>query len=952
MQAGDRVVGVAARGNRGIRMTVWRRFALVAALGLPGGVAYAGDQPVYAPAPGWVTVAKLDTAAPPGANGGLILYDVQQRIEGATVWSYVDSAMKLDTPEALSQNSNVTLAWGPDKGDLIIHELAIVRGNEVVNALAGGQKFTVLRREQSLEQRELTGILSATLAVEGLRVGDILRLRMSTTVKDDALGGRAQAVMPVVVEPVRLAAASYRLSWQKDAPTKWKLLAAETDAKAQRAGEFLELPIAMPLPKPPEIPEDAPIRFQRPPLIEASTFADWADVSKVMAPLYATGGTIADGSPLAIEVATIAAATQDPLARAAMALQLVQDRIRYLAVGMDGGNYIPQSPNRTWEVRYGDCKAKTLLLLALLHKLGVEAEPVLAHAMLGDMVAQRVPSALAFNHVLVRASVNGESLWLDGTGLGTRLGDIRDTPMLGHVLPVRAEGATLMPVELRPPARPFIDLSMEADESTSVDLPSVIALNMVVRGPLASMMTLATSQLGPKEQRELTERFLQYYVGQAQYETLESTPDPADGSVTIKGRGLFTTGWKMEDRRTERWLSRVPQFISFQPDRARPAWTTIPVATSAPDLARYRMRIRLPDGGKGYVIEGDQAIDTRVAGFEVRRSMQMADGIITVEETLGTSGVEIPAAQVPADRDSVATLIARSPRMIAPENARRRWELRGAGSASQLDAINSIFTKAAATADEKNVTPLESSVSFRRGIGDYKGANEALTRQIAILPSLSAYLQRSAARKQLGDLAGALADAEAARKLDPSSPDAIFALAMLTAERGDVAKAAGLFDERIALGGKTRDDFRASKAVMVGEFGDSAAALSELDELIAAKPGSPYLLNARCWIKATRNVQVDTALKDCTSAMELSDSTAGILDSRALVWMRLGRDEDALRDLDAALLQDPGMGETRFLRAIVRKRMGKTEDAAADLAVARQLSPSTERDYARFGLKP
>ena len=143
-----------------------------------------------------------------------------------------------------------------------------------------------------------------------------------------------------------------------------------------------------------------------------------------------------------------------------------------------------------------------------------------------------------------------------------------------------------------------------------------------------------------------------------------------------------------------------------------------------------------------------------------------------------------------------------------------------------------------------------------------------------------------------------------------------------------------------------------AKATVVGEFGDAAAAISELDALIAAKPGVPTLLNARCWIKATRNVQMDTALKDCTSAMELSDSTAQILDSRALVWMRLGRDEDALRDLDAALSQVPGMGSSRFLRAIVKKRMGQTEDAAVDLAVARQMSPSTERDYARFGLKP
>ena len=139
---------------------------------------------------------------------------------------------------------------------------------------------------------------------------------------------------------------------------------------------------------------------------------------------------------------------------------------------------------------------------------------------------------------------------------------------------------------------------------------------------------------------------------------------------------------------------------------------------------------------------------------------------------------------------------------------------------------------------------------------------------------------------------------------------------------------------------------------MIGEFSDAQSALAELDALITEKPGSPELLNERCWVKATRNIQIDTALKDCTSAIELSDSTAAILDSRAVVWVRLGRNEDALRDLDAALLQSPGLGPSRFLRAIVYKRLGRLEQAAADLAIARRMSPSIERDYARFGLKP
>lgn len=932
-------------------MILWRAFAVSTLMAFPQ-IANAGDQPLYSPAPSWIKTSNIASRLEQTATGGPVLFDIQQRIEGSTVWTYTDTAFRLDTPEALSQSSNITLAWSPDKGDLIIHRLSILREGTEIDAMAGGQKFTVLRREQQLERRELTGVLSATMAVEGLRVGDTLRLQMSKSESDAALGGRAQTVQPLFAEPIRIPSAGYNLAWPASKPVKWKIFADSVRAETVRKGDFVELPVVIPIPKQAELPDDAPGRYYRPQIIEASTFTDWADVSKVMAPLYDKASLLPEGIEIAAEVAAIKQSTDDPYRRAALALQLVQDKIRYLAIGMDGGNYVPQSPTRTWELRYGDCKAKTLLLLSMLKALDIDAEPVLAHSTLGDLVPLRVPSALAFNHILVRATIGQDVLWLDGTLLGTRFADIRDTPMLGHVLPVRAVGAELLKIELRKPQRPAVDLSLEIDESTSVDLPSVIALDMVVRGELASTLTLAASQLPEKENRALIDSMIQPYVGEAQYETLTSTPDVENGTVRIRGKGVFTTGWKFEERRMERWLSRVPNNIEFKPDRARPAWTGIPVSTAAPEVTRYRMRIRLPDAGQGYAIEGDQNLDTVIAGTAVKRSVSMSEGFVIVEETFSNTGTEIAAAQISSEVDAVTSVKARSPRLIANSDARRRWSLDGAESDSQLKAVKAIFAKASVEADEENVTPLTSEWSFYRGIGDYKSAVETITKQISILPSVEAYLARASANYEMGNVKAALKDAEEARKLNPASQQAVAIVANYTAVMGDLPTAIAMLDERIALGGKTRSDYRMVKASLIGEFGDEQFAISEFDDLIADKPGSPALLNERCWVKATQNLQLESALKDCTSAMELSESTPAILDSRALVWMRMGRNEDALRDLNAALNQSPGMGSSRFLRAIVNKKLGNSAQAANDLAIARRLSPAVEIDYARYGLKP
>jgi len=924
-----------------------------AAMALGAAPASAGDTPLYQPAPAWIAPAPVADPGKGGAEAGsVVILDMQQRIEGGRLWSYVDSATRIASPEMLAQMANVNIPWVPDRGDLIVHELSLIRGGKRIDLIAQGQKFTVLRREESLEQRELTGILTATLAIEGLQVGDVLRVRVSSTSKDDALGGRVQTLAPIVAAPARAGFARLLLSWPAASPPHYKILAEGVTATSSTKDGYSQLALTLPAPKQPEMPSDAPPRFRHAAMIEASTFADWADVSKVMAPLYATEGTIPAGSPLAAEVAAIVRAEATPLGRTQRALALVQDKIRYLAVDMSGGNYLPQKPARTWEVRYGDCKAKTLLLLALLHAMDIEAEPVLAHSSLGDLVPERLPSAQAFDHILVRATVGGESLWLDGTAMGSRLADIHDTPAFRFVLPVRPGGAGLMPVPTHADARPAIDVLVEADESASVDVPSAFDATAVVRGTSAAMLTLVASEMPEKEKREAVGSFFQSYLGDAQFSSAAIVPDPVSGTVTLKARGAMTSPWKRDERRIKRSLGQTLDSLTFAPDRAKPAWKAIPVAGEAPAGIRYRLRLRLPDGGKGYTLEGAPDVKARLAGYALTRAVRLEGGVATVDERLDSTGQEIEAARIAAERDLVATAKANAPRIVAAETARRYWELNGAdpAGATQVKAAEAILAQAIANSPDE-VSGYTSRASFRNGIGDRKGALADLNRAIAIEPSVDLYLERADLDAIFGDLAAAAADAESARQLDPSSSGAIQTLAQFRADRGDLAAGVALLDERIALGGESVPALRRAKARLIGEYGDAAEAVKLYDAMIAEKPGSPRLLNGRCWIKGTRDFSVDTALKDCTEAIELMEDSTLALDSRAMVWFRMGRYEDALRDLNTVLAAAPDLAASRFMRAIVLGRLHREADAAKDLAVARRLSPTIDHIYARYGIK-
>lgn len=917
--------------------------------------ALASDQPLYQAAPAWVVTAQLPAELLAGKGAPGPYFDNQQRFENGQVWSFMDLATRINTPQDLAQNNVLTLPWIPDKGDLIVHGLTIIRGGQEIDLIAKGQRFTVLRREEALEQRELTGILTATLPVEGLQVGDVLRLRVSITQKDPALRGRIQWTGPIVALPAKVSGSALRFSWPTAQPVKWKVLGQSIVTQPSQAGGFQTIAVSLPAPKQPEMPGDAPLRYTRPPLAQASSFADWQDVSKVMAPLYGTKGTIPAGSPLETEVARIMAAEQDPLKRAALALRSVQDNIRYLAVGMDGGNYVPQTPEKTWSVRYGDCKAKTLLLLAMLHAMKIDAEPVLASIGLDDLVTEGLPSAAAFNHVFVKAKIGGKNYWLDGTGSGTRLADIADSPPMHNVLPLRAEGAGLEFVPWQAPARPTMNVSLAIDESGSVDLPSVVDAVITFGGDRANAINMIADKFGPKEKHDFLWQVMQSQLGEGQIVDLAMTSDSDASTVTIKGRIVLSPAWKTQDRRPRRKLTFAAEGVRFSPDRSRPAWTAIPVATGRPSRTHYRVTIKLPEQGRDIALEGSPGTTvTKVAGYTVERSIGLANGTLEIDETLTNDGREVPAAAIPAERANLAKLQAQMPRLVAPVDARRRWDPAGTDPAtsSQAKAIEAVYAAAIAEAEPEETSALTSRASYRRATGNPKGALEDLKTIATKQPSVENYISHGALALSLGDLPAAAADAEAARQLEPNSTAAIALLAEVEAKRGNVARGAALFDDGIALGGEDKPDLINAKASLIGEYGDPHEAIKLLDDLLVERPGNAAILNSRCWIKGTRNVELESALKDCTSAIELSSNTAAILDSRAMVWYRMGRFEDALRDYDAALLQNPSLGPSRFMRALVLKKLGRNDEAAKDLVIARRLAPWVDKDYARFGIKP
>lgn len=931
-----------------------KRWGILAAALVTAAPAWAGDKVLYQAAPDWVTPAPpIDSAKLGDDSPVLVLIDNQQRLKDGQVWSYFDGATRVPSAQALGPIGTIQLPWQPAQGDLIVHRAEIIRGAERIDLIKGRDPFTVIRREERLAQRELDGMLTATMAVPGLQVGDVLRLSVSITRTDPTLKGDMQTAAMLLLEPNRAGFARNRLLWPAKSDVRWKSYLPGAAVTPVTKGEWREVSFTMPLPKPGDLPADAPLRYQPFPIVEATSFADWAAVSKVMAPLYATDGLIPPGSPLAAEVARIMAAESDPLKRTALALQLVQEKVSYLLLGMESGNYVPQPPAQTWDARYGDCKAKTLLLLALLHAMKIEAEPVLASVKANARLGERLPSAAAFDHVLVRAVVNGETLWLDGTDGGARLADIRDTPNLGQVLPVRAGGATLLPIVLRPAARPAVVTEITLDQSAGIRLPAPFTFRTTVRGASAEVLKSGAAS-GTKDQiDQVADKLVGSYLGDsAVVATRTITSDAAAGTATVTAIGVAYPDWNRENGRIRYGLDKAVGELNFNPDRARAAWRDMPVRTADPEVNTMTTRIKLPLGGAGFTVEGPEKYDDTLAGRRVERTVTRSGDELVVNERIVELGAEVPVADIAAQRQKIAAAKAKLPMALAPADYPPFVaEVQAARTARKLAALEALYAKRIADKPDDQGRYTDRAW-FADRVLDRKAAIADLDRAVALEPTVTTYLQRSRHYSALGQDAAALKDANAALTLDPASDSALLRVATLMAEarQGDAALA--LIQPKIDEGGKERFARMRWKADLQALAGDYAGAIATLDAAIAEKPGDPALLNARCWIKGTGNLALDTALRDCTRAIELADDPSGPLDSRALVYVRLDRPDDALADLNAALDEDPDQSASLYLRGVVLRKQGKAADGDRDLAMARALTPQIDREYKRWGVLP
>lgn len=910
--------------------------------------AMAGETVLYLPAPDWVEPIELD-AVTIAEGPSEQLFDWQHRLEGGVVRTYNDRIVRIDNPEALTTEGTVKFDWSPDKGDLYIHRFEIIRDGQVIDLVKQGVKFDVIRREENLERRLLDGRLTATVAVPGLKEGDMLRVAHSTTLSDQALGEEMQVVQYLPPAPWRVGVGRAIVSWPVGETVGW------------RAGPFVDMPqpqvrdgyryleVGVPIAKREDMPSDAPTRFRAAPLLRVGSFESWQDLSAVMEPHFSSAAKLTPGGEVEALAEGIMAQSKDPRTRAALATQLVQDEVSYLLDGLDGGNYLPQAAEDTWAKRYGDCKAKSVLLLSLLKHMGIDADVVLVSTRGGDAMPELLPLPANFDHMIVRATIGGTAYWLDGTSTATRVGNMGEVPPFYYALPLLAGGSDLVPMTDRPLDHYDLAMTMTLDQTAGVDLPMLFEMRFDFGGPASAQFEKIVDENDPETIKQIKSSFGQDQFTGGQVTDIDIAYDDAKAIGTITVKGVADADFAFEDGKVTSDIGMATGDIEFAPNRARPAWRDIPVATRGPARNRYEVEIILPDGGKGYQLVGSPKLDESYANTRITRSASLTDGRVRVVEEVTAGLGEVAVADIPAARRNALRISKANLSVDAPATVKWRWELDENEMRQRTAKARAAYTAVVEDAEPDDFVPLMSRAAFLYSIYDYAGAVEDYSRILEKEPTADLYLTRADALVSLGRLAEAVDDIEAAYDLDPANSTAYYQ-AQLLARMGRSGEAIELLDT-LPVGDDDLDDFADSRATVLGIAGQVESGLLLLEERLNEKDDSSTLLNADCWYRGLHKVALDSAVDQCTRAVERAQYPAGVLDSRALVHYRMGNADAALADLEAALKLQPGLSNSLYLKGIILLEQGRGEGRQALDAALRQ-TPELKDYYALFGIAP
>lgn len=613
------------------RLAPWA--ALLFAMACPA-AAVAGPDFKVQPPPAWVRqVAPPADAGTRAPEDGLrcMLDDRQVRVTAKGSESFYHYVQQVTTSAAVEQVSQLRFDFEPSYQTLVIHHINVVRSGQTVNALRPSE-IKVVQREEELDERLFNGTLSAVVFLNDVRPGDVIDYAYSVNGDNPVLAGHFADAFHLAHSDtcallrVRLLWPSARRLFVRSQPIDLRPSVTQGPDETEYVWERPDAPGV-------EYEDSTPAWHDPTPSVQLSEFETWADVARWAAPLYAPGELSPALRAQIDEWRGLPGAEERVLA----ARRFVQDEVRYLGIELGTYSHTPTRPSKVFERRFGDCKDKTLLLATMLNELGVRAHPALVNTDERRTLDRWHPSPYAFDHVIVRAELDGKTYWIDPT-VSYQRGTLANaaTPDYERALVIEPETRSLTEIPFTNPPGPTYSVR-ELYEVKSFDAPVSLTVTTLYRGAEADSARYRLSGQAPED---LGKEYLNFYAERMPSIRQEGPPRVSDDEranvVTVVERYTIPDFWK--DSRHD-FPALYFGDVLTRPDVSR---RTSPLSVTFPYHAEQLTEIRLPH--RQWVWTGERTAEDEALRFTAR--VERDGSVVRVRYTLLTKRDAVPVESV------------------------------------------------------------------------------------------------------------------------------------------------------------------------------------------------------------------------------------------------------------------------------------------------------------------
>ena len=316
--------------------------------------------------------------------------------------AYYRVTTKITDNAGIQSASDINVSYDPLYQKLTFHSISIIRGDETINKL-NADHFQVIRRELNAENHLYDGSLSAMLNLSDVRHGDIIDCSYTIKGFNPIHEGRFSNIYYmndyVPIGKVNISINSRNTLNYKTYNTDLK--PTQTTHDGLKRYEWTTIN-----------PDKTVYEAYTPqwkltlPTIAISDYKSWSEVVKWGIDLYNINTNL--NQDLISKIKTIDDSSNKQGDKIRAVLDFVQNDVRYLGLEYGIGSYKPNSPNKVFKQRYGDCKDKSLLMVKMLNKMNIEAYPMFVNTTLKQTIIELLPSPIFFDHCVVKV--------IDGAG--------------------------------------------------------------------------------------------------------------------------------------------------------------------------------------------------------------------------------------------------------------------------------------------------------------------------------------------------------------------------------------------------------------------------------------------------------------------------------------------------------------------------------------------------------